>query len=428
MEANTREIATNALYEILEQGSYSHIVMKGVLDKYSFLDKHMRAYINRVVLGTVEKKLTLDYIINIYSKTKVKKLKPWIRVAMELAVYEIIYMDSIPDHASVSEAVNTTRKHGYRQLTGFVNGVLRAVVSHRDEYGTDGISSLEDYSARYSMPEWIIELWTEQLGQESALKLCSAVLDKEDIGLCVAVNEAKTDITSLKNEIKGSLIDNDTLYLTEVDSLSSLPAFKEGRIFVQDYSSQQVASKVEYQDGIRILDVCAAPGGKSLNIASKLAVRGYNNSHVTSCDLTDKKVALIKENVDRLGLDNITVKKQDATLFNPEFENVYDVIVCDAPCSGLGIIRKKPDIKLRMTRADIDSLVQLQHTILNNVKRYLKPGGTLIYSTCTIDALENEQQMDRFIAENQEYTRINQQQFLTSEKQDGFYICTLKKN
>ena len=419
---NIREIAADTLVEILEHGQFSHVYLKAVLDKYSFLEKPERAFINRLVNGTVERKIELDYIIDSFSKTKVKKMKPLIRTIMRMGAYEIFYMDSVPDSATCNEYVKLAKKRGFAGLSGFVNGVLRNVSRKKSEV------KISDVGIKYSMPEWIVDKWTADYGKEQTEAILKGFYENED--LCIRVNLSKISRDDLADRLsrQGILVRKcDTLesalYISGMDSISAIDEFNNGLFYVQDYSSQLVCYKSGIKETDNVLDVCAAPGGKALH-ASQLAISGT----VEARDLTDAKVALIKENIARIGQTNITAKVWDATVLDPAAENKYDVVIADLPCSGLGIIRKKPDIKYNQTIESLQELSALQAQILEKVCRYVKSGGTLCYSTCTINKDENDLQVENFLRTHSEFKMTECSQLFPDKDHDGFFICVMKKN
>ena len=421
-KTNVRAIALETLIEILEHGQFSHIYLKAVLDKYGYLEKSERAFLTRLVNGVVERKLQLDFIIDSFSKTKVKKMKPVIRTIMRMGAYEIFYMDSVPDSATCNEYVKLAKKKGFSGLSGFVNGVLRNTSRQKD---TVKFTSL---STEYSMPQWIVEKWTGDYGKEQAEKILKGFLVQED--LCIRVNLSKVTRDELKENLEKQGITvricdtvPSALYISNFDSVNAIPQFKDGLFYVQDYSSQLVAYKAGIKADDNVVDVCAAPGGKALH-AAEIA----NNGQVLARDLTDAKVAIINENILRTKADNIKAEKWDATEFDENSENKYDVVIADLPCSGLGIIRKKPDIKYNQTKESLDELVALQTKILDTVCRYVKSGGVLCYSTCTINKDENENQVNNFLSSHSEFKMENSEQLLPDKDHDGFYICVMKKN
>ncbi len=419
---NNREIAMETLIEILENKQFSHIYLKAVLDKYSYLEKNERAFITRLVNGTVERMLQLDFIINSYSKTKVKKMKPLIRTIMRMAAFEIYYMDSVPDSATCNEYVKLAKKRGFAGLSGFVNGVLRTISREK------GKLEFKDLSVKYSMPQWIVDKWTSDYGKDKTEAILSGFLMPEE--LCIRVNLVKISREDLVHKLEGQGISIricDTLpsacYISNYDSLNSIPEFNQGLFYVQDYSSQMVPYKADVKATDLVIDVCAAPGGKALHVG-EIA----NDGQVIARDLTDAKVAIIQANIQRTGADNVTAQRWDATEFDPDSENKFDVVIADLPCSGLGIIRKKPDIKYNQTEESLQELVKLQSDILDNVCKYVKAGGTLCYSTCTINKDENENQVENFLGSHSQFSVVEQVQLLPDENHDGVYICVMKKN
>ena len=419
---NIREISADTLIEILEHGQFSHIYLKAVLDKYGYLEKSERAFITRLVNGTLERMIELDYIINSYSKTKVKKMKPLIRTIMRMGAFEIYYMDAVPDSATCNEYVKLAKKRGFAGLSGFVNGVLRSIA--RDK----GNLNITDLSVKYSMPQWIVDKWNADYGEEQTKEILKGFFEPEE--LCIRVNLGKITRDELMNKLKAQdisvrICDNipSALYMAGFNVISSIPEFNEGLFYIQDYSSQLVPYKAGIKESDAVLDLCAAPGGKALH-ASELAAKGT----VLARDLTEAKVALINENIQRTGATNVKAEQYDATVFDESSENKYDVVIADLPCSGLGIIRKKPDIKYNQTEESLAELVNLQARILENAARYVKAGGTLCYSTCTINKDENENQVENFLSSHKEFTIKNCEQLLPDKNHDGFFICEMKKN
>ena len=421
---NLREIATDALIEITEHGQFSHIYMKMVLDKYAYFEKNERAFLTRIVNGCVERKIELDYIIMLYSKTPVSKMKPFIRTILRMGVYEIYYMDGIRAAATCDEYVKLAKKRGFQGLSGFVNGVLRNVARNSDRP-----LDYPDISTRYSMPQWIVDKWISDYGFDKTAQICEAFL-QEAKGLCIRINTALVKPDELKRRLErygiACALDEDiseAAYISGFDSVTAIAEFFEGMFYIQDYSSMQVAHNCNIKTGYNIIDVCAAPGGKALHAAEIMQGTG----HVQARDLTDKKVAIIRENIDRQRASNIDAIQWDATKLDDSAIESADVVIADLPCSGLGIIRKKPDIKYNESKEQLDELCALQRNILDTVCQYVKPGGTLLYSTCTINKDENELQVADFIKRHQEFTVSFEKQLFPSEKHDGFYLCKLQK-
>lgn len=382
-----REIILDILMEVLERGGFVHVVLRQALEKNQFLEKQERAFITRVTEGTIEYCLTIDEIINRCSKVKVKKMKPVIRTILRMSVYQILWLERIPDSAVCNEAVNLAVKRKFQGLKGFVNGVLRTIAREKETFVFD------DLSLRYSMPQWLIDLWLEQYPKETVETILKSFLAAAPTTVRCNVNLASMD--KIRESFDGqnvtyrvSPLSPQALLLEKYDYLDSLTAFQNGWIQVQDASSGFVGGAAAPKEGDTVLDVCGAPGGKSLHIADLLNGTGL----VVVRDLTEAKIRLVEDNLERSGFANVRTEVWDALEFDSEWEGKADIVLADLPCSDLGIIGKKPDIKYQVTPEKLDALVALQREILSVVSRYVKPGGKLIYSTCTIDRKENEDQ------------------------------------
>ncbi len=389
-----RELALDMLMEILEKGSFCHIVERQALSKYQYLPKQERALATRLTEGVIERLFSIDYVINQVSKTRTEKMKPVIRNILRIGVYQLLYMDRIPDSAACNEAVKLAVKRRFSGLKGFVNGVLRSVARKKENL------EFPDDETRYSIPGWLLDMWKQDLGQQEALSVAEALLLERPT--CVRCNLAKDSaehiIMSLNNQgvhterLPGF---EDILYISGYDYLEGLDAFAHGLIQVQDVSSSLVGRAADPKAGDFVLDVCAAPGGKSLHMADLLKGTGM----VEARDLTYQKAALIEENISRSGFTNIRAKVWDALEPDEEMKGQADIVLADLPCSGLGIIGRKPDIKYRMNLETCEDLANLQKDILSVVWEYVKPGGILVFSTCTIDKMENEDNRNWFLNE-----------------------------
>lgn len=394
-----RELVLAILLEVTEEGKYSHLVLRDVLDKYQYLDKKERSFITRVTEGTLEHMIELDYILDQFSKVKVKKMKPVIRNILRSAVYQLKYMDTVPDSAACNEAVKLAVKKGFGSLRGFVNGVLRNVARNLEQivYPEDPVECL---SVRYSMPVWILELWMKSYSME-IIETMLKQFQKETL-LTVRCRDEKTksgrpgewDAETVKKRLEMEGVSAEqhpylpyALCISGYDYLGGLASFREGMFSVQDISSMLVCEVADPEEGDQVIDVCAAPGGKALHMAEKLRGSGC----VEARDLTPYKVGLIQENVERTGLKNIRAVCQDATQYDEGSEEKADIVIADLPCSGLGVLGKKTDLKYNVTEEGCKQLVKLQREILSTVQRYVKPGGTLVYSTCTINPEENQE-------------------------------------
>ena len=397
---NLREVILGVLMEITEEGAYSHVVLRDVLDKYQYLPKRERAFITRVTEGTLENMLLLDFVIESFSKVPVYNMKPLIRNLLRISVYQLRYMDSVPDSAVCNEAVKIAARHGFYNLKGFVNGVLRTAAREMDSIvWPDRREDPEKYlSVTYSMPVWILRKWMAQFGIEAAEKICRGFMEEKGTFVRCDFSKASRQeiIESLTDqgiEVKEHPYLDYALEISGYNYLQAVNAFREGWIFVQDVSSMLVGEAAAPNWGDTCIDVCAAPGGKSMHLAQKLQGSGY----VEARDISEHKVKQMQEMIDRSGAINIRARVQDATIQDEESIGKADIVLADVPCSGLGVIGKKQDIKYKMTQAKQDEIIRLQRKILHVVSDYVKPGGVLIYSTCTIGADENQNNLKWFL-------------------------------
>lgn len=398
---DARELVLDILIEILEKGGYSHVILNQALSKYQYLEKQERAFISRVTEGTLEYLIQIDYILNQYSKIKVNKMKPLICNLMRMSVYQILYMDRIPDSAVCNEAVKLAEKRKFQGLKGFVNGVLRTIAREQNNL------LFPNDSIRYSMPEWLISMWKESYDEEQVKNMLVSFLQDSPMTVRCNLDRAEKDqiLASLKNqEVSVSETEYlpDMLYLKDFDYLESLEAFQKGWISVQDVSSGLVGLLADPPMEAYVLDVCGAPGGKSLDIADRLKGSG----HIEVRDLNEYKINLIQDNIRRSGFSNLEAKVWDAQVLDENAVGKADLLIADLPCSGLGIIGKKPDIKHKITQESLGELAKLQRQILSVVQQYVKPGGRLIYSTCTINPMENQENASWF-AQQFPYEPVN---------------------
>lgn len=461
---NERELVLGILMEVTEKGQYSHIVLREVLGKYQYLDKKERAFITRVTEGTLEHMIELDYILDRFSKVKVKKMKPVIRNILRSAVYQLKYMDTVPDSAVCNEAVKLAVKKGFAGLRGFVNGVLRSAAA-----GLDGVAYPKDpterLSVQYSMPRWILELWLKsydrqtvetmlrEFQKEKPLMIRSRIGQEPDLQKTGIREKAGSECVpaeaeSLCRELESEGIHvtphpylSYAFYISGQDYLGRLKSFQEGRFSVQDASSMLVCEAAAPRTGDTVIDVCASPGGKAVHMAEMLRGTGL----VEARDLTAYKVGLIQENIDRSGLTNIRAAQMDARVVDAASVGKADIVIADLPCSGLGVLGKKTDLKYKTTKESISSLVELQREILSVVKTYVRPGGILMYSTCTINPAENMDNVHWFLEQNPEFSMKDIRENLCEElredvkeqgclqllpgihKSDGFFLACMRK-
>ena len=444
---STRDIILNVLTDISKNGRFCNIALHRALAEHQYLSKRDRAFISRVAEGTVERQIEIDYIIDQFSSVPVSRMKPVIRDIMRSAVYQIRFMGGIPDSAAVNEAVRLAQSKGFYNLKGFVNGVLRSVIRAGDDiaYPDPKTNPMEYLSVVYSMPRWLVKSWADDLGIDVTTMMLKSFMEERPTTVRLKTDriDKKVILDSLKEQgvhVKRAPYLPYAYDISGYNFLPALNAFKNGWIFPQDVSSMLVAECAGLHQGYHVIDICAAPGGKSLHAADKMG--GYGM--VEARDLTADKVDLIKENISRADLINIQPAMMDALVYDPMSEERADVVFCDLPCSGLGVIGRKPDIKYRLTLQKIEEVAELQRRILHNAVSYVRPGGTLIYSTCTVSRLENIENV-RFLTENYPLRPDSLDPFLPRElkrlttaegylqlipgihEADGFFIARFKK-
>ncbi len=444
-----RELVLGILMEVTEHGQYSHHALRDVLGKYQYLDKKERAFITRVAEGTLEHMIELDYILNWFSKIKVQKMKPVIRNILRSAVYQLKYMDTVPDSAVCNEAVKLAVKKGFAGLRGFVNGVLRNVARNLDEvrYPQEPVEKL---SVQYSMPIWILNLWLSEYGLQTVEAMLTDF--QKEKPLMIRSRLDKENIRQEAESLQKYLVTEGVqiaahpylpyaFSISHYDYLGDLESFREGRFSVQDVSSMLVCEVAAPQPEDVVFDVCAAPGGKALQMAEKLKGTG----HVEARDLTEYKVGLIQESMDRARLTNMRAVQMDARRMDAASVEKADIVIADLPCSGLGVLGKKTDLKYKITEEGIESLVKLQREILSVVNAYVKPGGTLVYSTCTVNPAENMDNVHWFLEHYPEFSLQDIRDRLCKElqydvqekgclqlipgihKSDGFFLACFRK-
>ena len=346
-KVNLRELILNILLEINREGQYSHLVIRDTLKKYQYLGKQERAFITRVCEGTLEYRIRLDYILDQYSAVPAAKMKPVIRELLRSSVYQLLYMDHVPDSAVCNEAVKLARKKGFYNLTGFVNGVLRKIVR---EYGSIHFPGREDpvehLSILYSMPVWLVERFLKEYGFETTEKMLEAFLQEVPVTIRIREYEVNEEsvLKSLREEkvtVEKAPYADRAYYIKDYDYLPGLMAFRKGNIQVQDVSSMLAGEIAAPREGDYVIDLCAAPGGKSLYLADKL----HGTGRVDARDLSRTKTDMIRENALRQNFLNVVVTEKDATQLDSESLEKADIVLADVPCSGLGVIGKKKDIK-----------------------------------------------------------------------------------
>ena len=422
--ANARKIALKALCDVRLGGAYSNITLNKYFseNELSSADKSLAT---ALFYGVLDRTISLDYVLSRYIKTPLKKVQPEALENLRIALYQIMFMNKIPDSAAVNEAVKLTKNSKNKHLSGFVNGVLRTIL--REGVKLPDGNDVKSLSVRYSCPEWIINSFINDYGLDNAISLLEASLQTPTV--TIRVNTLKTntnsliDILSQENIVaKQSKLDNSLELVGGID-VTGCRSYKEGLFHVQDIASQTVVSVLCPTKNDRVLDICAAPGGKTFTMSQYME----NCGEIVACDLYDKRVQLIRNGAKRLGITNIKFKQNDATVKNDSLGK-FDLILCDALCSGLGVIRRKPEIKYKDI-SDYDDITLIQSKILENAAQYLKDNGKILYSTCTLRRCENEDVIQRFLDKYPTYELKYQHTFMPHiDGSDGFYCALLQKS
>ena len=398
-QVNTRGVILDILTEINEKGRFTHAVLAEALRKYQYLSKEDRAFISCVVRGTVERKITLDYIIGIYSAQPVRKLKPVIRNILRMSTFQLVYLQNMKPYAVCDEAVKLTVKRGYSFFRSYVNAVLRKVSSEAGNIPMpDRTEDIIKYlSVVYSTPEWIVAKWINDYGIEQTEIMLDSQFAPHPLTIrcnssLITPDELAKRLRSRGVTVRKNSLLSEALEISDYDYLEIIPEFGEGLFFIQDISSMLVCHVAAPVENSYVIDLCAAPGGKSMHMAELLKKTGY----VEARDISEFKVSKIRENIDRLNLENVAAVVMDAGVTDELSLGKADIVIADLPCSGLGVMGKKPDIKYNATPEKCRELVQLQRKILKASADYVKPGGVLIYSTCTVNKDENTENVRWF--------------------------------
>ncbi|MFD1705835.1 16S rRNA (cytosine(967)-C(5))-methyltransferase RsmB [Siminovitchia sediminis] len=398
---NVREAALEIIEAVEKNQSYSNLLLNDTIKKYHMTGPDA-ALLTELTYGTIQRKLTLDYYLKPFIK---KKLEQWVRLLLRLSLYQMVFLDKIPDRAVIHQSVEIAKKRGHKGIAGLVNGVLRSVQR-------EGVPSLEEIkdpihrlSIETSHPEWLIKRWVHQYGYEQTRRMC-----KENLLAPVQTARVNETITNRREVIEKLQSEGVTAVPSPVipisiravkGNLAHTEAFRKGLFTIQDESSMIVAFALEIEPGMRVLDACAAPGGKTTHIAEILNHTGS----VTALDLHAHKVNLMMDQVKRLHLNNVETRVLDSRKAGDVFEHEsFDRVLVDAPCSGLGVLRRKPDIKYSKSEEDIYSLKSVQKDILDTVSQLVKPGGILVFSTCTVDKEENVETAAQFLSDHAEFT------------------------
>ncbi|MCD8390629.1 MAG: 16S rRNA (cytosine(967)-C(5))-methyltransferase RsmB [Firmicutes bacterium] len=411
-----RKAASDILYNIEKTGAYSNMALKDELVKYDDFSPRDKRFITALVYGTLDKRITLDYIISRYSKSK--KTAPRVLIILRMGLYQMFFMDKVPDTAAVNESVNLAKKFAPR-AAGFVNAVLRNAQRGGITYPEKGTAAL---SVRYSFPERLVKRWTDDFGYEFTEQMLAAFC--EPPRLTLRPNTLKISAEELAAELGeyGAETDGAAVFCGGFDIAKS-KLYADGFFSVQDKAAMRASEILNPQSGENVIDMCAAPGGKCAHTAELMGNRGK----VAAFDIYEHKIDLINKNARRLGIDIIDAKLGDAAEFNPQLENSADKVLCDVPCTGWGVIGRKPEIKYKDI-SNLGGLYETQRKILKNASKYVKSGGVILYSTCTVNRAENEDAINDFLENNGGFRREYEKTFYPHlDNTDGFYICRLKK-
>ncbi|TDF98365.1 16S rRNA (cytosine(967)-C(5))-methyltransferase RsmB [Paenibacillus piri] len=430
-KGGAREAALDVLVRIEQDRSYSNLLLHQTLQRYN-LDKPDAGLATEIVYGTIQRLNTIDYFLARFVAKGLAKLEPWVRSLLRLSFYQIYYLDRIPDHAVVNEAVNLAKRRGHQGISGMVNGVLRSVLRQKDSLQLPAdLPPAERIVLAHSHPEWLVNRWIRQLGEERTERICAA--NNEPPHVSIRVNTVKLSRSELLAklgeaglEAEPSALASDGIVVKGGGNMALTPWYAEGLFSIQDESSMLVADTVDPQPGDKVLDCCAAPGGKTAHMAEKMNDRG----EIWACDIHEHKEKLIQEQADRLGLGSIRTIVADARELPERFApGSFDRILLDAPCSGLGVIRRKPDMKWAKSERELDEICVIQHELLERVHSLLRPGGVLVYSTCTLEYNENEGRVRLFLEAHPEYDLDCEpvQIYPYEHHSDGFFIARLRK-
>ena len=420
-----RQTAFRVLLRVEREKAYSNLALDAELKRSA--NGAPTAFVTALVYGALERQITLDFVLQQYLRQPLRKLRPEVRVILRMGVLQLYFMDKIPASAAVNESVKLVKKNGCAYAAGLVNSVLRKISETPLTYPKTG-DLVSDWSIRYACPKALVEHFIKDYGESDAQGILSASLSGAPTVL--RVNTLKTTAKDLQNRLQTEGIETipgaleNVLIVQKGGALEQLSSYQEGLFHVQDTASMLCVQALELQPGQTLLDMCAAPGGKSFTAAEIMQNRGK----ILAFDLHEHRVRLIADGAKRLGISIIDAQTQDAAVFHAALEKTADRVLCDVPCSGLGVLRRKPEIRLRELTF-IDNLTDIQYNILVHASKYLRMDGVLVYSTCTLSRAENEGVCDRFLRENPMYQKDGDYKTLLPHKDgtDGFFIARLRR-
>lgn len=443
-----REIALKVLYEVDRNKAYSNIALDEALKKARKEKQELSSkdigFISEIVYGTISWRLTIDEVIKKYSKVRMKKISPWILNILRMGIYQILFLDKVPKSAVVNEGVNLSKRYGHKASSNFVNAILRKVERQDFEEFFKIENDTERISKTTSMPIWIIEELQKENDLTKVEEICHASNLKPEF--CIRINSLKTNKETLKKELEKENIKametelEDFLILKGAKNIERRKTFQQGMFTVQDETAGLIPIVLNPKPGESVLDACSSPGGKTTYMAELM----NNKGQIIAWDLHEHRVRLVENTAQRLGINIIQTETKDATQYEEKYKEKFDKILLDVPCLGIGVLKRKPDIKWQRKKEDIEEITRIQMEILQNCSNYLKVGGEIVYSTCSILREENEEIIQKFLENNGDF-EIQKTNYIKkgfyekfvekdkyvkvyqNEKTDGFFICKLRK-
>lgn len=440
--SNCRKIAFDITNDIFEKNAYSNIALNNNL-KNSTLDQKDRALVTEIVYGTIKYKYTIDIVLEKFLRGGIKKTDKEVVNLLRNAVYQMMYLDKVPSFAVVNESVEIAKKYINSKAGSVVNGVLRNILrTDLNEINSDN-SKDGELAFKYSFPKWLVKIICGQYGNVKGEEILKGLNERPSVtvrvnALKISYDDALEKLRKNGYDVQKGIIAKDAIIIEKGSSIENNLMFNEGYITVQDESAMLTAPVMDLKEGNRAIDMCSAPGGKSTHMAEIMK----NKGEIISCDVYDNKLKIINENAKRLGAEIIKTEIRNGEVLYDELINYADAVLADVPCSGLGIIRKKPEIKWNKTKKDLQDLIKIQRNILQNASKYVKKGGNLVYSTCTINKGENEENIRWFLEKNSEFEIEpidlgsvdniikHKEGFVTilpNKYMDGFFICKLRR-
>jgi 16S rRNA (cytosine967-C5)-methyltransferase len=432
MKHGARSIALDALVKIEQGGAYSNLLLNQLYKEHPDLDPRDRSLITEIVYGTIQHQRILDFYLQPFLKQKVDQLEQWVKQLLRLSLYQLVFLDRVPERAVVHEAVEISKARGHKGITGMVNGVLRNFL-RSPKASVEQVQDVQERLAiETSHPTWLVKRWVKQFGLETASKICHE--NNVSPKMTIRVNLFKTSRDRVKAalteegfEVEETANAKEGLRIIAGGNVAQSSLFKEGYFTVQDESSMLIAPLLDPKPGMKVLDACAAPGGKTTHLAEYM----NNEGEVLAVDLHPHKEKLVQFNAKRLGTSIVKTLVSDARKLSNHVEQEFDRILLDAPCSGFGVIRRKPDLKWKKSESDIAQIADIQYDLLSQVAPLLKKEGQLVYSTCTFDPEENQELIDRFLQHHEQFAVVegSKRQILPQDfGSDGFYMIKLERN